>query len=103
MPALDALEASLGGPDFTVAAVNVDQRNTERAASFLDEVKVSHLTRYADPSAKIFADLKVAGLAFGMPTTVLLDKQGCVLASLAGPADWASADAKTFVTAALGR
>jgi thiol-disulfide isomerase/thioredoxin len=103
MPALDALQASLGGPDFAVAAINIDQRNTERAATFLDEVKVAHLARYADPSAKVFADLKAAGLAFGMPTTILLDKQGCVLASLAGPADWASADARAFVTAALGR
>jgi thiol-disulfide isomerase/thioredoxin len=103
MPSLDALQASLGGPDFTVAAINIDQRNTERANSFLDEIKVAHLIRYADPSAKVFADLKGAGLAFGMPTTVILDKQGCVLASLAGPADWASGDAKTFLMAALGR
>jgi len=36
-----------------------------------------------------------------MPTTVLFDRQGCVLASLAGPANWASADAKAFISAAI--
>ena len=43
------------------------------------------------------------GLAFGMPTTLILDKQGCVLASLAGPAEWSGEDAKALVMAAMGR
>jgi thiol-disulfide isomerase/thioredoxin len=103
MPALDKLQASAGGPDFEVVAVNIDQRNIERAAAFLDKAGVATLTRYADPSAKIFADLKGAGLAFGMPTSILLDRQGCVLASLAGPAEWAGEDARAFVAAALRR
>ena len=103
MPALDRLQAKLGSPKFEVVSVNIDQRNTQRAQAFLDEIKVADLTRYADPTARIFADLKGAGLAFGMPTTLLLDPQGCVLASLAGPADWASEDARAFVSAALGR
>jgi hypothetical protein len=97
MPALDALQASLGGPGFEVVSVNIDQRNRERAAAFLDEIGVKTLARYADPTAGIFQTLKSAGLAFGMPTTLLLDEQGCVVASLAGPADWASADAKALV------
>ena len=38
-----------------------------------------------------------------MPTTFLLDPQGCELASLSGPAEWASEDALRLVRAALGR
>ena len=101
MPALDRLQASLGGPGFEVAAVNIDQRNPDRAKVFLDEIGVSSLARYADPTAGIFQVLKGAGLAFGMPTTLLIDKEGCVLASLAGPAEWSSDEAKAFVAAAL--
>jgi hypothetical protein len=38
-----------------------------------------------------------------MPTTILVDKDGCELAYLAGPAEWASDEAIAFVRAALGR
>jgi thiol-disulfide isomerase/thioredoxin len=103
MPALDRLQATLGGPGFEVMAVNIDQRNPARATAFLDEIGVKALTRYADPSAEVFQDLKSAGLAFGMPTTILVGKQGCVLASLAGPADWASEDAAKVLRGAIER
>jgi hypothetical protein len=36
-----------------------------------------------------------------MPTTLIVDANGCELASLAGPAEWASDDALKLVTAAL--
>ncbi len=101
MPALDALQVSMGSPVFEVVAVAIDQRNLDKPGAFLDEIGVKTLHRYADPSAKIFADLKIHNRAFGMPTTLLIDPQGCELASLAGPADWASAEAKAFIAAAL--
>ena len=82
-------------------AVNIDTRNFEKPKAFLDEIKVARLGYYADPSAKIFQDLKAAGRAFGMPTTLLIDANGCELAYLAGPAEWASPEALAFVRAAL--
>jgi thiol-disulfide isomerase/thioredoxin len=103
MPALDALQAEVGGAAFEVVTINIDTRDPAKAAAFLDEIKVSHLTRYADPTAGVFQDLKKAGKAIGMPTTLLIDPQGCELANLAGPAEWASADAKALITAALSR
>jgi len=103
MPALDALQAALGGPDFEVVAVNIDTRNPEKPRAFLEEIRIAKLGFYADPSARIFQDLKAAGLAFGMPTTVLIDQNGCILASLAGPAEWASPEALAFIKAALRR
>lgn len=103
MPALDRLQAELGGADFEVVAVNIDTRNFDKPKQFLDEIKVQKLAYFSDPSAKIFQDLKAAGRAFGMPTTLLIDAQGCELAWLAGPAEWASPDALAFIRAALGR
>jgi thiol-disulfide isomerase/thioredoxin len=102
MPALDALQKKLGGPAFEVVAVNIDTRDPAKPKAWLSEVGITGLTYYADPTAKIFQDLKVAGRAFGMPTTILVDRQGCELASLAGPAEWASDDACALVQAALG-
>jgi thiol-disulfide isomerase/thioredoxin len=103
MPALDRLQQTYGGADFEVVAINIDTRNAEKARAFLDEVNVKNLALYADPSAKIFQDLKSVGRAFGMPTTILLDKDGCELAYLAGPAEWSSPDAFAFIGRALGR
>jgi len=102
MPALDRLEGALGGPDFTVVAVNVDVRDAERAHAFLDQIGVSRLAFYADPSYKILTDLKRRGLAFGLPTTVLVDGKGCRIGVMQGPAAWDSDDAKALVRAAIG-
>ncbi|MCU0819951.1 MAG: TlpA family protein disulfide reductase [Beijerinckiaceae bacterium] len=103
MPALDRLQKAYGGADFEVVAINIDTRNFDKPKQFLDEVGVKALAQYADPSAKIFQDLKAVGRAFGMPTTILLDKNGCELAYLAGPAEWSSPDAFAFIGKALGR
>lgn len=103
MPALDTVQAQLGGTDFEVVAVAIDTRNPERARGWLADNKVEKLAFYADPSAKIFQDLKGAGKAFGMPTTLLIDPNGCELGYLAGPAEWASPEALIYLKAALGR
>jgi thiol-disulfide isomerase/thioredoxin len=101
MPALDALQAKLGGPDFEVVAVNIDTRNLDKPKAWLNEVNVTKLAYYSDSNARIFQDLKAAGRAFGMPTTLLVDRQGCEVATLAGPAEWASDDAVALVQAAI--
>ncbi len=103
MPALDALEQRLGTPQFQVVSVNIDTRNLEKPKAFLKEIGVSKLTYYADPEAKVFQDLKAIGRAFGMPTTVLVDPNGCEIGSIAGPAEWASDDAVKLIQAALGK
>jgi thiol-disulfide isomerase/thioredoxin len=103
MPALDALQARLGGDAFEVVAVNIDTRNLDKPKTWLQEVGITRLGYYADPSAKVFQDLKAIGKAFGMPTTLLVDPQGCELGVLAGPAEWASDDAVKLIEAASGK
>jgi thiol-disulfide isomerase/thioredoxin len=101
MPALDALQAKLGGPNFAVIAVNIDTRDPAKPKAWLKEVGINRLGYFADPSAKVFQDLKEAGKAFGMPTTILIDGNGCEIATLSGPAEWASEDALKVISAAL--
>jgi hypothetical protein len=38
-----------------------------------------------------------------MPTTLLVDPNGCEIASLSGPAEWASADGLKLIDAVLQR
>jgi thiol-disulfide isomerase/thioredoxin len=101
MPALDALQRRLGGPGFEVVAINIDTRDLDKPNAWLKDVGVDKLGYYADPNAKVFQDLKEIGRAFGMPTTLLVDVQGCELATIAGPAEWASEDAVKLIEAAL--
>ncbi len=101
MPALDALQAKLGGPDFQVVAVNIDTRNPQKPLAFLKEVGATHLSYYSDQSAHVFEDLKEAGKAFGMPTTVIVDRNGCEIGTMAGPAEWDSDDGVKLVSAAI--
>ena len=101
MPALEALAQKLGSPAFEVVTVNIDTRDPDKPRAWLKEVGIDGLTYYADPTAKVFQDLKVAGRAAGMPTTLLVDPAGCEIGTLAGPAEWASDDAVKLVTAAL--
>jgi len=103
MPTLDAVQAKLGGPDFAVVAVNIDTRDTEKPKQFWREIGVHSLAYYADPKAKTFQDLKAIGRAFGMPTTMLVDREGCEIGTIAGPAEWASDDAVKLIQAALGQ
>lgn len=103
MPTLDALEGALGSKDFQVVAVNIDTRDPDKPKRFLKDIGISKLAYYADPSAKAFQDLKAIGRAFGMPTTMLIDRQGCEIGTIAGPADWASPDAVKLIQAALGK
>jgi thiol-disulfide isomerase/thioredoxin len=103
MPALDALQGKLGSDTFEVVAVNIDTRNLDKPKAWLNEVGIARLGYYSDSSAKVFQDLKAIGKAIGMPTTLLIDPNGCELGTLAGPAEWASEDAVRLIETALGK
>ena len=100
MPALDQLQGTLGGPDFEVVAVNVDTARLDRPKTFLKQAGITRLGFYADPTADVLQQLKSEGQFIGLPTTLLVDKSGCELGRVMGPADWASPDAEALITAA---
>jgi thiol-disulfide isomerase/thioredoxin len=101
MPALESLQTKLGGPDFEVVAVNIDTRDPEKPKNFLREANLTRLGYFTDQKAKVFQDLKSIGRALGMPTSVLVDGQGCEIATIAGPAEWDSDDAVKLIAAAV--
>lgn len=97
MPALDRLQKELGSDKFEVVALAVDRSGAEAAKKFLDEIKVTHLKLYVDPTAKAGTALK----ALGLPTTILIDAEGRELGRMAGPAEWDDEASKTLIRAAL--
>jgi thiol-disulfide isomerase/thioredoxin len=102
MPALDALQKEMGSDRFEVVAINVDTGDAEKPKKFLAQTGVATLAQYRDATMGVFEDLKKRGLALGLPVTLLVDDQGCLLANMNGPAEWAGADAKKLIGAALG-
>ncbi len=101
MPALDRLQTRLKGPNFEVVAVNIDTRDPEKPKTFLKDAKLTDLGYFNDQKAKVFQDLKSIGRALGMPTSILVDGNGCEIATIAGPAEWDSDDALTLIRAAV--
>lgn len=99
MPALSALEAAAGGPDFKVLAINIDTGDVEKPKAFLEEIGVANLGLYRDATMGVFNTLKRQGFAFGLPVTLMIGKDGCLLGAMNGPAEWAGEDAKALVAA----
>lgn len=101
MPALDKLQAELGGPRFEVVAVNIDTRNLDRPKQWLREAGIEKLAYYADPKAQVFQDLKRIGEVEGLPTTLLVGPDGCKIGKLSGWAEWASPEGIALMKAAV--
>src|SRR5258707_9095042 len=101
MPSLDSLQTKLGGEDFEVVAINIDTRDPEKPKNFLKEASLTRLAYFTDTKAKVFQDLKAIGKALGMPTSVLVDDQGCEIGTIAGPAEWPSDGAIALIKAAV--
>lgn len=103
MPALDALAADLNSDDFMVLPVNLDlgEGGIDKARTFLADEQLQNLPLYADSSFAAFERLKTEAVAIGLPATLLLDKDGCELAVLQGPAEWDSDDGRRVIAALL--
>src|SRR5690606_26090556 len=102
MPALDRLQGKLGGDKFAVVAINIDTRDSDKPKAFLKDANLTRLGNFHDEKASVFQELKSVGMAVGMPTSVLIDSQGCELGNMAGPAEWDSEDAIKLINAAVG-
>lgn len=86
MPSLDRLQARLGGHDFQVVAVSQDRAGLDVVNEFYKAVGIKHLKRYIDVDARSLDALKVVGI----PTSILVDRQGRALGSAIGARQWDS-------------
>ena len=93
MPTLDALQAELGSDDFEVVALSIDRKGVEIVNEFYQEIGIEHLAPYIDKTGMASADLG----AVGIPTTLLLDRQGKEIGRLVGEAEWNTQDMIDFL------
>jgi thiol-disulfide isomerase/thioredoxin len=102
MPALDRLQGAMKGQDFEVVAVSIDTQDQQKARDFLTELKVENLAFYANPSTDVFQKLKAAGRGVGLPTSLIINREGCEVGYLPGPAEWDTEDGQALIRAAMG-
>jgi thiol-disulfide isomerase/thioredoxin len=88
MPALDRLQQALGGPDFEVVALSIDSGGMDVVGRFYDEIGIRALAPYVDPSMRAGSVLRIVGV----PTTLLLDREGGERWRKTGPEKWDAPD-----------
>jgi thiol-disulfide isomerase/thioredoxin len=93
MPSLAKLQKSLGSNDFEVLAISIDRGGIGVTKPFLEKVDAAALGVYVDTSGKAPSAFKTPGL----PTSVIIDREGRVRGKLLGAADWSSDAAQDLV------
>jgi thiol-disulfide isomerase/thioredoxin len=93
MPALDQLQAEMGGKDFTVIAVSADREGIKKSAPFYRRAGIKNLTLYNDTRGNLLDAFKAKSL----PITVLIDREGRVVGRIEGAAQWDSTEAKALI------
>ena len=88
MPALDRLQAKLGGNDFIVLPLSIDRAGLPVVQKFYEELGLQNLGMYVDSSG---AASRALG-APGVPTTLLIDRNGREVARKMGAAEWDGPD-----------
>lgn len=84
MPALDRLQEKLGGPDFQVLALSIDEAPPSVIRKFYRALGIESLFLFHDPSGGASTRLKLTGI----PATFLLDRQGRGIGYFVGPVEW---------------
>ena len=98
MPSLDRLQSELGGPGFQVVAVAQDRGGAVVVLPFLEKLGVKALAPYLDSPGAAGKALGVQGL----PTSILIGRDGREAARLLGGADWDSPATRRQISEAIG-
>lgn len=97
MPSLAQLQEHVGRGDFEIVAISQD-RKAEDAREWIGANGLAALALYHDPGNDLLDTLKAPGL----PTSILIDREGREVGRLEGPADWSSDSAKALIAKVLG-
>lgn len=85
MPSLGRLQANFDKSVFEVVLISED-RDAGVIEPFYQRLGLDNLAAYHDPRARLTRQLSVAGL----PTTILIDRNGNEVGRVIGPAEWDS-------------
>jgi glycyl-tRNA synthetase (class II) len=98
MPALEALSKALAPHDIAVLPLSSDRGGASVVQAWFSAHGITGLPVLLDPKGAMGRAFNVRGI----PTTVIIDKSGQVVAKLEGAADWAVPEAQTLVRKLAG-
>ena len=99
MPALSAVQQTLGGADLIVLTVATGPNPPAKIAEFFETIGVSNLPAHRDPRQNLARAMNVLGL----PVTAILDRDGAEIARLLGDANWHSDSALAILRAVIAQ
>ena len=99
MPTLDRLQPKLGGPDFEVIALSIDRGGADAVRKFYAQIGIRNLAITLD--AKGEAPFKLGTV--GVPTTLLINREGQEIGRLIGAAEWDSPEMVEFLSSKIGK
>ena len=82
MPSLEELSKKY--PEILIYPINLEKPNQDKAKKFFDDLKISKLKIYFDPK---FSLVKLFNMR-GVPTSILIDKNGKEFARVIGEVDF---------------
>lgn len=93
MPTIAALAKAMADKDIVILPVAVDDKGVPAVQAFFKEQGIDGLGIYVDTKGKAFKDFKLQGL----PTTMIIDRKGSVVAQVEGEIDWNSPEAHKYL------
>jgi thiol-disulfide isomerase/thioredoxin len=97
MPMLSELQTELSGADFEVVTLATGRNMVPAMQKFFDEIGVNNLPLHRDPKQAVAREMAV----FGLPATIIMDRDGREIARLQGDADWSSENARAILAAVI--
>ena len=91
MPSLEKLSKDY--PEIKIYAINMEKPNKLRTRDFYNSVGIASLDIYFDPEFKLVKIFKMRGL----PTSILIDKNGMEFARVVGEIDFHSKEFINFI------
>ncbi len=98
MPGMERLWQRYGDDGFVVVAVSVDEGMARRVAKFVEILALTYPI-LLDPDYAVGDLYQVSGL----PYTVLIDREGQLLAEVVGQREWDSTEAFALIESLLSR
>lgn len=92
IPALDHLVAALRGAEVAVITVSVDRKGIDAVRKAFSDLGVRELVPYIDLSGQALRKVR----AMGLPTSLLIDRDGREFGRVVGPAAWDDAATIAF-------
>jgi thiol-disulfide isomerase/thioredoxin len=98
MASLNHLALLFAGTDLEIIPISIDVSGAPEVRSFYERLGLNKLPIYVDPSKKVMDALAITGI----PTTLLIDRDGREIGRMVGPAQWDAPESVKRISEIVG-